>query len=123
MSNHRVISIEDEQGIFDLIKTTLSSLPIDLYHAQTGQEAIDLIEDILPDLLVLDITLPDIHGWDVVKHVKKMESNQPEIVVLTARADPTHRLIGRLQDVSKYMCKPFVPSELRQSVSDILGLA
>ncbi len=98
-------------------------MPVDLYHAKTGQEAINLIEDIQPDLLVLDITLPDIHGWDVLKHIKKMTSNQPEIVVLTARADPTHRLIGRLQDVNKYMCKPFAPSELRQSVSDILGLA
>jgi DNA-binding response OmpR family regulator len=119
----RIISVEDDQGIFELIQTTLKSLPVELYHARTGQEALDLMEDIAPDLVVLDIALPDIHGWDVLKQLKKKNGEQPSIVVLTARSEPTHRLIGRLQEVNEYICKPFVPSELKQSVSSILGLA
>jgi two-component system, OmpR family, response regulator len=118
----RIISVEDDLGIFKLIQTTLKSLPVELYHAKTGQEALDLVKAVGPDLVVLDIALPDIHGWDVLKQLKKMNGDQPSIVVLTARSEPTHRLIGRLQEVNEYICKPFVPSEFRQSVSTILGL-
>ena len=119
----RIISVEDDQGIFDLIQTTLKHLPVELYHAKTGEEALALVKEIAPDLVVLDIALPGIHGWDVLKQLKKMNGNQPSILVLTARSEPTHRLIGRLQEVNEYICKPFVPSELRKSVTSILGLA
>ncbi|MCP5100871.1 MAG: response regulator [Chloroflexi bacterium] len=118
----RIISVEDDQGIFELIQTTLKNLPIELYHAKTGKEALALVKDIDPDLVVLDIALPDIHGWDVLKQLKKMNGNQPNILILTARSEPTHRLIGRLQEVNEYICKPFVPSELRESITTMLGL-
>ena len=106
-SKPRVISIEDDQGIFKLIQKTLSTLPVDLYHARSGKEALDLMAKIEPDLLVLDIALPDIHGWDVLKQIKQMKGPKPNVVVLTAHSEPTHR---------------FVPAELRQSISTILGL-
>lgn len=119
----RVISIEDDQGIFNLIQKTLAPLPVELYHAKSGQEALDLMATLHPDLLVLDIALPDIHGWDVLKQIKKMDGPTPEVVVLTAHSEPTHRVIGRLQEVNEYICKPFVPAELRKSISKILGLS
>ncbi|MCA9926084.1 MAG: response regulator transcription factor [Anaerolineales bacterium] len=118
----RVISIEDDQGIFNLIKKTLAPLPVELYHAKSGREALDLVVEIKPDLLVLDIALPDIHGWDILKQVKQMNGIKPNVVVLTAHSDPMHRIIGHLQEVNEYICKPFVPAELRQSISTILGL-
>lgn len=119
----RVISVEDDQGIYELISKTLRSLPVELYHARTGQEALDMVSTLHPDLIVLDIALPDIHGWDVLKQVKQMNGEQPEVVVLTAHTDPTHRVIGRLQNVNVYMFKPFIPAELREHICKILGLS
>ncbi|KAA3657468.1 MAG: response regulator [Chloroflexi bacterium] len=119
----RIISIEDDPGIFDLIERTLAPLPVELFHAATGEEALELVENLQPELLVLDIALPGIHGWDVLKRVRQMNCPSPDVVVLTARTEPTHRIIGRLQEVDEYICKPFVPAELRKSVSKILGLS
>lgn len=119
----RVLSVEDDPGVFDLIKATLRSLPLELHHARNGLEALEKIAEVQPDLLVLDIALPDIHGWDVLKRVKAMNGRQPGVIVLTAHAEPAHRVIGRLQEVNAYVCKPFVPAELRDKVSLILGLA
>lgn len=118
----RIISIEDDQGIFDLIEKTLKPLPVELFHARTGEEALQLVEELKPELIVLDIALPGIHGWDVLKQVKQMNGPNPDVVVLTARSEPTHRVIGRLQEVNEYICKPFVPAELRKLVSKLLGL-
>ncbi len=121
-STPRIISIEDDPGIFELIEKTLAPLPVELFHAKSGEEALKLVCDLHPELLVLDIALPDIHGWDVLKQIKLMNCPKPDVVVLTARSEPTHRIIGRLQEVDEYICKPFVPAELRKSVSKILGL-
>ena len=121
-STPRIISIEDDPGIFNLIEKTLAPLPVELFHAKTGEEALHLVNELKPELIVLDIALPGIHGWDVLKRVKQMNGPNPDVVVLTARSEPTHRVIGRLQEVDEYICKPFVPAELRKSISKILGL-
>lgn len=119
----RVVSVEDDHDIYTLIQLTLQSLPLELYHARTGREAIDLIVELEPQLLVLDVALPDIHGWDVLKELIDLDVRPPHILVLTAHIHPTHRIIGRLQNVSAYLCKPFDPADLRQHVSQLLGLA
>ena len=118
-----IVSVEDDQGVFELIKKVLQTLPVDLHHAKNGQEALDLVRHLSPDIIMLDISLPDIHGWDVLKQVKAMKNgNAPQVIVVTAQTAPAHRVIGHLQEVSKYISKPFLPSELRDSITDILGI-
>jgi len=122
-SVYHVISVEDDRGIFDLIQATLRPLPIELHHASTGQEGLQLINNLKPDIVVLDIALPDIHGWDILEQIVEMEGERPEVLVLTARDEPRSQINGHLQNVKKYMIKPFVPAELRHNVSELLGLA
>lgn len=118
-----VVSVEDDPDVFELIQKILEPLPIDLHHACNGYEAIDLVTSLSPDLIMLDISLPDIHGWDVLKKVKELQNgHQPDVVVLTAQTAPAHRVIGHLQEVNKYISKPFLPHELRDSITDILGI-
>lgn len=118
-----IVSVEDDLDLFLLIEKVLQTLPIDLHHAKNGREALDLVSNLSPDLIVLDISLPDIHGWDVLKQVKAMENGHtPNVVVLTAQTGPAHRVIGHLQEVNDYISKPFLPSELRDCVTDILGI-
>ena len=119
-----VISVEDDQDLFQLIALSLRSLPIQLYHATTGQEAIEIATRLKPDLIILDINLPDIHGWDVLKTVGSMEKiDLKGVIILTALTGPTHRVIAHLQEVTAYIPKPFKPHELRDIVEKTLELA
>jgi len=118
-----ILSIEDDVDLFDLVDVTLSSLPVRLYHARTGADALKLIPKLHAHVLILDITLPDINGWDLLKQMSKLECNPQGIIVLTARTDPAHRVMAHFQDVTFFMTKPFRPAELRDAVRNILGLA
>lgn len=117
-----VISVEDEEGIFELLRLTMEPLPIEFHHAFNGLDAIELISQISPDLLILDIGLPDMNGWDVLKTIMAKDIKPGKIIVLTAFNAPTHRLIAHLQDVDLYINKPFMPMELRKTVSELLEL-
>ena len=116
-----VISVEDDAGLFRLIQLTLQPLPIQLHHATTGAEALRLIDEIQPELLILDITLPDMRGWDVLDEIAKLNLDVKAIVV-TGRTEMTHRVIGRLQEVTAFLNKPFKPAELRDKVVEVLEI-
>ncbi len=118
-----VVSVEDNEELYDLIRLTLAPLPIRLLHAATGAEAINLTRQHNADLLILDIMLPDIKGWNVLKEIVASGHNLTGIIVLTAHTGATHRVIAHLQEVTAYMTKPFMPQELRSKVIEILGLA
>ncbi len=118
---HRVVSVEDDLGIFDIIRASLNRLPIELHHASTGRDGLSLIGQYQPQLVILDISLPDMNGWDVLQGISEMKIDKPKVIVLTAFTDPAHRLIGHLQNVT-YMSKPFLPRELSGAVMEVLGL-
>jgi len=120
-TRYRVVSVEDDMGIFDIIRASLRKLPIDLEHAGTGKQALAVIDQHKPVLVILDISLPDMNGWDVLQGIGSLNIEKPQVIVLTAFTDPTHRLIGHLQNVT-YISKPFLPKELSGAVSEILGL-
>lgn len=125
MSTHTkptIVSVEDEEGIYELLRLTIEPLPVDFHHAFNGVDAIALIDEVKPDLLILDIGLPDMNGWDVLKTIIAKEIKPSKILVLTAYNAPTHRLIAHLQAVDLYINKPFMPLELRKTVSELLEL-
>ena len=117
-----VVSVEDEEGIYELLRLTMEPLPLEFHHAFNGLDAIELISQVRPDLLILDIGLPDMNGWDVLKTIIAKDIKPGKILVLTAYNAPTHRLIAHLQDVDLYINKPFMPLELRKTVSELLEL-
>jgi DNA-binding response OmpR family regulator len=118
-----VVSVEDDVGLFDLLQVTLAALPIRLYHARTGAEALDLIPKVKAEAVILDITLPDIHGWDVLKMLSDREVSLKCIIILTGRTDPAHRVMAHFQNVTGFINKPFEPAELRQLLRNALNLA
>jgi DNA-binding response OmpR family regulator len=120
-SQYCVVSVEDDLGIFNIIQASLRQLPIELHHATTGRDALTLINRCQPSLVILDISLPDMNGWDVLQGISKLEIQKPKVLVLTAFTNPTHRLIGHLQSVA-YMNKPFLPRELSTMVSEVLEI-
>jgi DNA-binding response OmpR family regulator len=118
----QILSVEDDPQLFELIRLSLKSLPIRLFHAPTGQDAIDLLQQTVIDLIILDIMLPDMHGWAVLKEVEAQNISVQGVIVLTAQTAATHRVIARLQNISIYMNKPFLPQDLRAKVAETLGI-
>ncbi len=117
----RILSVEDDEGLFQLLQVTLRPLPVALSHAKTGAEALALIPHLKPHLLILDITLPDMRGWQVLDQMTMDGDTLRGVIVLTGRTETTHRVIARLQEVTAYVTKPFKPAELRRMVREILG--
>ena len=118
-----VLSVEDDAGLFRLIQLTLRPLPIQLHHANSGAEALRLINEVRPEVIILDITLPDMRGWDVLDQIATTtDLDIKGVIVVTGRTETAHRVIARLQDVTGYLNKPFKPAELRKKVIDVLNL-
>lgn len=123
MADYNVLLVEDTQEMADLVILVLQRMAVNVFHASNGYDAIAYIEENQPDIMLLDLNLPGINGWDVLKHVyaKYGEGTVP-VVITSAYNDGANRLIGKLQEVRRYLIKPFSPQELRQTVSEILGI-
>lgn len=121
--NYRVLAVEDDDDTLQLMRLVLRGLPLKVLHAATGADAIAFLEREVPDLVFLDISLPDMHGWQVLDHFKDdARLSQMRVVVLTSHSESVHRLIGTLQPVAVYLNKPVASDELRQRVCDLLDL-
>jgi DNA-binding response OmpR family regulator len=121
--NYRALSIEDDLHTYEMIRDILGSLPLEVINAATGAEAIDFLTREIPDLILLDINLPDMSGWHVLDKFKNDERfTRSHIIILTSHKEPIHRIIGFLQPIALYLRKPFEPNELRTKVQQLLKL-
>lgn len=119
----RILAIEDDTAHYELMRLVLRTLPVELVNATTGNEALGVMHERWPDLIFLDINLPDMHGWDVLNQVKDDPQFDPrKVIVMTSHAEPVHRLIGMLQPISAYIRKPVEAEELRRMVREALGI-
>jgi DNA-binding response OmpR family regulator len=116
-----IVYIEDDQEMINLVTLILSKRGYEIKGALNGQEGIDLINRTLPDLILLDLMMPDIDGWDVFKVVKSQEKTQNiPVIVITAKAQPIDRVLGlHVAKVDDYLSKPFRPQELADSIQKI----
>lgn len=120
---YRALSIEDDVHTYEMICDILSNLPLEIINAGTGAEAVEFLTRETPDLILLDINLPDMSGWHVLDKFKNEERfSRSHIIILTSHKEPIHRLIGFLQPVALYLRKPFEPNELRVKVQQLLNL-
>ncbi len=119
---YTIVSVEDDIGLYQLIEITLRPLPVELHHAKNGQEALTIIPQVNTDVLILDLTLPDMRGWDVLKKLSELNLQLKSVIVLTGRTDPAHRVIAHFQDVTAFINKPFKPSELRETIRNVLNI-
>jgi DNA-binding response OmpR family regulator len=119
---YSIVSIEDDVGLFELITATLKSLPVKIHHAKTGEEALQIIPTVDADLIILDITLPDIQGWEILKLLDNYPLHLKGVIVLTGRTNPAHRVMAHFQGVTAFINKPFEPAALRRTIKQTLGI-
>lgn len=108
--NARVLLVEDEASIADNIKYALKAASFDVVAAVCGMDALKLFKDQAIDLVILDIGLPDIDGFEVCRQIR--EVSQVPLLFLTARSDEIDRVVGLEMGADDYICKPFSPREL-----------
>ncbi len=118
-----VLCIEDDQDFLDLMKLMLSDEEVEVIPANGGKAGLEAVEKQTPDVVLLDLMMPDMHGWEVFMKLKADERfRKIPVIVVTALATRYDRTFGlRVAGVDDYITKPFMPSRLRQSVQQALA--
>ena len=110
MARAKILVVDDEQSILDLVTAYLKQEGYEVYTAGDGPGALRTARTYKPDLVVLDIMLPDMDGLEVLSHLRR-ESNV-YVIMLTARSEETDKVIGLSVGADDYLTKPFSPREL-----------
>lgn len=115
---HTILLVEDDRAIADNVQLALEREGIVCVHVLYGQACLDSLRALPPDLVILDVGLPDMSGFDVCKALRVF-SDVP-VIFLTARADEIDRVVGLEIGADDYVLKPFSPRELAARVKAIL---
>jgi DNA-binding response OmpR family regulator len=109
----KILLIEDDADLFALLKYNLEKDGFAMTGAQTGRGALDLCRQVRPDLILLDIMLPDSDGLDICKRIRQdPDLSATPVIFLTARASETDRIVGLELGANDYVVKPFFIREL-----------
>ncbi|MGD9092002.1 MAG: response regulator [Anaerolineales bacterium] len=121
--SRRIVYIEDEPEMIDLVRLILSRKGYEVIGANGGREGLNKVRQDLPDLILLDLMMPDLDGWDVYQQIKAENATKDiPVIVVTAKAQSIDKVLGlHIAKVDDYISKPFSPQELVDSVEKILG--
>jgi len=119
VENNNILIVDDERKIRDLVRLYLEKEGFTVGEAEDGQKALDLYQQRQWNLIVLDLMMPGMDGWEVCKEVRRRKSNIP-IIMLTARDDEMDRVLGLELGADDYLVKPFSPRELVARIKAVL---
>ncbi|MBL8094816.1 MAG: response regulator [Anaerolineales bacterium] len=119
----RVVCIEDEPAMIDLIRLILSRKGYTVAGATGGREGLELVQSTQPDIVLLDLMMPDMDGWEVYQKLKAHESTREiPVIVVTAKAQSIDKVLGlHIAKVDDYITKPFGPQDLIESIEKVLN--
>ena len=117
MAEHKVLIIDDEPGIRDMIKEYLLLEEYETVEAIDGVDGMNQFKNQSPDMVILDVMLPKLDGWKVCREIRNI-SDVP-IIMLTARGEEYDKLFGFELGIDDYMVKPFSPKELLARIKAI----
>ena len=123
MANEKILCIEDEPQMIDLIRLILETGGYRVVAAQGGEEGLEMMRSDRPDLILLDIMMPEMDGGDVY-HRMQQEPDliQIPVIVVTAKAAPIDKVLWmNVAQVDDYVTKPFGPDDLLISVERVLA--
>ncbi|HQV95697.1 MAG TPA: response regulator [Anaerolineales bacterium] len=118
-----ILCIEDEAEMIDLMRLILGRRGYDVRGAISGMEGLKMIREHSPDLILLDLMMPEMDGWEVYQQIKADEKmKETPVIVVTAKAQSIDRVLGlHIAKVDDYIAKPFSPQELLNSVEKVLN--
>lgn len=123
MAGKTILCIEDEPQMIDLIRLILETEGYVVLGARGGQEGLDLMRTEKPDMILLDLMMPEMDGGDVFHHMKEeVELRDIPVIIVTAKAAPIDKVLWiNVAKVDDYVTKPFGPRELVESVEKVFA--
>ena len=116
--NIKILVVDDEKAVSDLLAYNLRKAQYEVFVAADGVEALAQIERAKPDLILLDVMMPQMDGLDVVRELRK--TSDIPVIMITARGEEIDRVVGLELGADDYVCKPFSVRELMSRVKAVL---
>lgn len=120
---HTIVCVDDEEITHEIAREVMQAWGVEVFSAYTGRDAITLIEDVDPALILMDLQLPDMHGYEIVAHIL----NNPDlahipIIIISALTSETDRMLAfNIAHAADYATKPITGEEIRRKVWRILN--
>jgi DNA-binding response OmpR family regulator len=118
---HRILVVDDEPAVTELLSYNLRKAHYDVLVAADGRQALRMAREGAPDLIILDLMLPEIDGLDVCREIRR--TSAVPIIILTAQGEEVDRVVGLELGADDYMCKPFSVRELMARIKAVLRRA
>jgi CheY-like chemotaxis protein len=120
----KILTVDDSRTIRSIIKQVLSGYDCEILEAGSGTEGLSITKEQNPDLIILDIDMPEMNGLEMLTKVRNIEDimNTP-VIMLTSKAKPQNIRIAKELGVMAFLSKPFKRSILIEKISKIVGLA
>jgi len=117
-----IVYVEDDEEMIDLVTLILERKDFRVSGASSGRKGWEMIKSELPDMVLLDLMMPDIDGWEVFQNIRDTESTKDiPVIIITAKAQNVDKVLGlHIAKVDDYITKPFKPEELVESVEKLI---
>lgn len=121
MSQEKILIVEDEADILNLLEYHLRSAGYDIFSTTSGMEALQMVRRHQPDLVLLDLMLPGLDGFEVCRELKRdRATSEVAVIMLTAKGEEVDKVVGLELGADDYVTKPFSPRELVLRVKAVL---
>ena len=123
MTKKRILVVDDEMYIVNILDFTLATEGLEVISASNGEEALRKTVEFTPDLVILDVMMPKIDGFEVCRALKaKEETKEVPVILLTAKDRDGDKKKGEEAGADLYVTKPFSPTRLLEDVRGLLGI-
>jgi|SoiMetStandDraft_5_1073268.scaffolds.fasta_scaffold519374_2 DNA-binding response OmpR family regulator len=116
----RILLVDDTPEVLQFLEARLRSLGFTTRIVHNGAQAIEAVAGDRPDLVVMDISMPEINGYQACREIKRLAANLP-VLVLTAKTDPAHKFWALESGADDFLTKPIDPAVVVQHVRTLLG--
>jgi two-component system alkaline phosphatase synthesis response regulator PhoP len=124
MAKQRILVVDDDRSIVKVVRGYLEQAGFEVLTAYDGESALHMLRSARPDLLVLDLMLPDRDGWEITRIIRGDQTlGQTPIIMLTARVEDTDKIVGLELGADDYVTKPFNAREIVARVRSLLRRA
>jgi len=123
MPGKRILCIDDEPEMVELLRLILGRKGFEVLGANGGREALNLLENETVDLILLDLMMPEMDGWEVFRRLRANDQTAHiPVIVVTAKSQDIDRVLGlHIVKVDDYITKPFTPRELLSAIERVLS--
>lgn len=115
---NRILVVDDEKGLVKLIRLNLEHDGFEVFEANNGTQAMDRLRAVLPDLVLLDVMMPDMDGFQVLRMIREVGTTP--VIMLTAKGEENDKVHGLELGADDYVTKPFSPRELTSRIRAVL---